>query len=101
MKKSSPILAAGWISIPVTARLVKAIVARRQRHAGLVEGVRDPVGEQRLHPGPAGQDLDRADPARGRVAVARRGDVGADLLHDAAQCSEPEHQSATKNGSDM
>ena len=26
MKKSSPIRAAGWISIPVTARLVKAIV---------------------------------------------------------------------------
>ena len=26
MKKSAPIRAAGWISIPVTARLAKAIV---------------------------------------------------------------------------
>ena len=101
MKKSSPIVAAGWISIPVTARLANEIVARRQRHAGLVERVRDPVREQRLDPGPAREDLDRADAARRRVAIARRGDVAADLLHDPAQCAEAEHQSATKNGSDM
>ena len=93
MKKSSPIIAAGWISIPVTARLAKAIVRGSQRHAGVVERVRDPVGEQRLDSGPAREDLDRADAARRRIAIAGRGDVAADLVHDAAQCPEPEHQS--------
>ena len=72
---------------------MKAIVRGASGTPGLVESVRDAVGEQRLHPGPAGEDLDRADTARRRVAVARGGDVGADLADDAPQCAEPEHQS--------
>ena len=48
---------------------------RRQRHPGLAQRVRDAVGEQRLHAGPAGEDLEGRDPLRGRVAIARRGDV--------------------------
>ena len=105
MKKSSPISAAGWISIPVTARLAKAIVRGRERHARLVEGVRDAVGEQRLHARPAGEDLDGADAARRGVAIAGRGDVAADLPHDPAEGSDAEHRQkvgqAAKNGSDM
>ena len=65
---------------------------RRERHAGLVERVRDAMGEQRLDARPAREDLDRADPARRGVAVARRGDVAADLLDDAPQCPQAEHR---------
>ena len=60
---------------------------RRQRHPGLAQRVGDAVGEQRLHTGPAGEDLEGRDALRGRVAVARGGDVGADLLDDASSSS--------------
>ncbi len=51
---------------------------RRQRHPGLAQGVGDAVGEQRLHAGPAGEDLEGGDPLRRRVAVARGVDIGSD-----------------------
>ena len=74
---------------------------RRERHPGVVEGVGEPVREQRLHAGPAREDLDRADAASGGVAVASRRDVASDLADDPSQCPDAEHQSATKKGSDM
>ena len=40
----------------------------------------------------AGEDLDRADAARGRVAVAHGGDVLAQLAQHARRQPEPEHQ---------
>ena len=91
MKKSLADRGRGWISIPVTARLANAIVRGASGTPDLVEGVGDPVGEQRLHARPAGEDLDRADAARGGIAIARGGDVEPTSLHDAPQCSQPEH----------
>ena len=79
MKKSSPIFAAGWISMPVTARLSVGEHPRGERHAGLVQRVGEAVGEDRLHPAPAGEDLEVETAVRRRIAVARRGDVGAHL----------------------
>jgi hypothetical protein len=63
--------------------------------------VSNPVREQRLDPGPAQEDLPRADAAGGWVTVASRGNVAPDLADDASQCSDAEHQSAAKKGSDM
>jgi hypothetical protein len=59
------------------------------------------MGKQGLHPGPAREDLDRANPPRGRIAVAGRSDIRSDLLSDTLQCSEAEHGYSAKNGSDM
>ena len=44
-----------------------------------LQRVGDAMGEQRLHTGPAGEDLEGGDAARGGVAIARRADVGAHL----------------------
>jgi hypothetical protein len=66
--------------------------ARRQRHPVLLEGVRDAVRQQRLHAGPGGEDLERADPAGGRIARMGRGDVPPQLSRDAPQGrSDAEH----------
>ena len=68
-----------------------------QRHARLVQGVRDPVRQERLD-APVGEEHLRAPHApRGRVALQRRGEVLADLPGDARECVEPEHQ-GEKNG---
>ena len=86
---------------------------RHQRHPGLVQGVGDAVGEDRLHAGPVHEDLGGADAARRGVAIARRGDVRPDLLDHALQGAEAEHgnrvgpgrrpvqASGAKKGSDM
>ena len=75
--------------------------ARRHRHAGVVERVRDAVGQQRLHASPAREDLDRADPSRCRVTVARGRDVAADLANDTPESAQAKHGYSAKNGSDM
>ena len=49
-----------------------------QRHAGPVQGVREPVREQRVHARPGREDLDETDAARRRIAAAGRGDVAPD-----------------------
>ena len=54
--------------------------ARQQWHAGAVQSVRDAVGQERVHPGPGGEDLRPRYAARGRVAALCRGDVAADLV---------------------
>ncbi len=67
-----------------------------------MERVGEPMAEQRLHPAPRGEDPDRPDVAGGGVAVASRGDVGANLLEHAAEGVEPEHPAQPPNqGSDM
>ena len=58
--------------------------ARQHRHAGLHQRVRGAVGQQRLHAGPAAEDLEGGDALGGGVAVARRGDVGAHLARPPA-----------------
>jgi hypothetical protein len=63
----------------------------RQRHAGLVQGVGHAMDEDRLHPGPVHENLGRADAPRRGVAIARRGDVGPDLLDHALEGAEAEH----------
>ena len=70
---------------------------RHQRHARLVQRVRDAVREQRLHAAVGEQDLEPADAARGGVAVLRRGQVLAQLARHARECPQAEHQGA-KNG---
>jgi hypothetical protein len=60
--------------------------ARCERHAGLVEGVRDAVREQRLHAPHREQDLRAADAARGRVALLGGREVLAHLARHASEC---------------
>ena len=70
---------------------------RHDRHAGLVERVRDPVGEQRLDAAVGEEDLEPADAARGRVAFLRGRQVLPQLAGDPRECAQAEHQGA-KNG---
>jgi hypothetical protein len=56
-----------------------------------VQGVGDAMHQDRLHPCPVHEDLGRPDAARGRVAIARRGDVGPDLLDHALERPEAKH----------
>ncbi len=103
MKKSAPILAAGMDLDPGDGAARERERAGSHRDTRLVDRVRDAVGQQRLDAGPAGEDLDRADPARGGIAIARGGYVRGDLVRDAPECAESQHrtnQSGTKNGSD-
>jgi hypothetical protein len=69
----APIFAAGWISTRSPSGSV-GDRARQQRHPGLEQRVGDAVGEQRLHPGPAGEDLEasRRPAPRGRGRARRR-----------------------------
>ena len=69
---------------------------RQQRHPGFEQRVRGAVGQQRLHPGPAGEDLEGRDALGGRIALARRVDVGTDLLHHPLPAAHGE-----KKGRDM
>ena len=68
--------AAGWISMPGERAREHRDQARQQRHAGLVQRVRDAVGEQRVDAGPGREDLGRprrrAPPGRARARRARR-----------------------------
>ena len=77
MNRPSPIWAAGWISMPVSARVSVGDRPRQQRHAGLVQRMRDAVGQQRLHarPGRRGSPPGRrrAPRDRGRGRRRRRG----------------------------
>jgi hypothetical protein len=76
-----------------------------ERDLALPEGVGDPVGEQRLHPGPAGEDLESTDLVGGGVAVAGRSDVRGHLADHASERAKAEHQrerySGAKKGSDI
>ena len=65
--------------------------ARRQRQAGVVQRVRHPVGQQRLHAAIGDQDLSAADGARRGVAVLRGGQVGAHLARHPGQSSQSQH----------
>ena len=78
--------------MPVIARDSVRDQPRQQRHAGVVEGVRGAVGEERMDARPGREDLERADVARGRVAAARGGDVAPHLGDDAdanPACQKP------------
>ena len=104
MKNSPPIRAAGWISTPVIgARAGRRSPRGGEGHAGLAQRVGDPVGEQRLHAGPAGEDLEGRDALRGGVAVARRRDVVPDLAEDPAPGAHPDLRAVhgAKKGRDM
>ena len=59
--------------------------AGQQRNARAWQTVCQPVGEQRLHPSPAREDLERGDAVGRRIAVARRGNVRPDLVDHAFQ----------------
>ena len=72
MNSPRPMRAAGWISTPVTTFDHVGQHARDQRHARLVQRVRDAVGEQRLDAAVGEQDLGAADAARGGVALLGR-----------------------------
>ena len=64
--------AAGWISMPVS---VRDAVASARGASGMPPSCRrvgDAVGEQRVHARPRGEDLQRPDAARRRIALARR-----------------------------
>ena len=96
MKSPRPMRAAGWISMPVTHPGRVGERARHERHARLVQRMRDAMREQRLHAAVGGEHLDPADAARGRVALRGRGQVLAQLTRHLRQCPEPEHQGAKK-----
>ena len=64
---------------------------RDHRHAGLVDRVRDPVHEQRLHAAVGQEDLPSAEPTRRRVAFLRGGHVVPQLARHARQGAESEH----------
>ena len=89
MKKSSPIFAAGWISIPVTARLPYESAsgsigtpASCSACATRWESIAcTPPQLARISTVPA--------LARRRIAIARRGDVGANLAEHTAERPSP------------
>ena len=58
---------------------------RQHRHAGAVQGVREPMGEQRVDARPGREDLERADVAGGRIAALRGADVTPDLRRPCAR----------------
>ena len=62
-----------------------------------MEGVRDAVRQERLHPAVGREHLGPAHAPRRRVALGGRGEVLAQLARDLGECAEPEHQGA-KNG---
>ena len=65
--------------------------ARRERHLGLVQGVRNAVSKQCLYAGPCGENLESAHAARSGIAVTRGRNVAADLADHATQSSQAEH----------
>ncbi len=80
------------------------------RNSGVVQRVGYAMSEQRLHAGPGGEDLQRADAAGRGIAVTRGGDVAGDLAKHSSQGPETEHGSrvdgrqpghGAKNGSEM
>jgi hypothetical protein len=70
--------------------------ARNERYAGLVQGVRDAVRQDRLHAPVGEQDLQAADAARRRIALLGRGEVLAQLAGDPGECPDADH--GTKKG---
>ena len=75
----------GGMDLDARSRCGSRSTSRRgtQRHVGRVQRVGDAVGEDRVHARIGEQDLDRADRARGRVAVAGGRDVLAQLARHA------------------
>ena len=84
MKSPSPTRAAGWISIPVAARLSAASVRGTSGTPRPVEGVGDAVGQERVDAGPQREHVERPHAARRRVALVDGVDVAAELADDAA-----------------
>jgi hypothetical protein len=64
---------------------------RSHGHAGLIERVGQPMREQRLHTGPAGEDLHGRDAAGGGVAITCRRHVVAHLPYHPPECRQAEH----------
>jgi hypothetical protein len=66
--------------------------ARKDRHTGPMESVRNPVRKKRMHARPRGEYLQRADAASGRIATVGGGDVAPDLRRGAGEEPKPEHR---------
>ena len=74
--------------------------ARQDRHPALMQRMGGPVGEQRVHARPRGEDRQRADPASRRVPALHRGDIAVDLpQHRCDQALAKHHSQATDAGS--
>jgi hypothetical protein len=86
MNRPLPIFAAGWISIPVSVRVISEI-----RRARRVERVRDPVRQQRVDPRPRRDQLELPHVARRRIAHACRLQVATKLFREERKCAETEH----------
>src|SRR5215831_9050988 len=70
------------------------------RETRLVERVGGSVDEDRLHPAPAREDLERADAARRGIALPRGGEIATHLAGYPPQQSEPKHVLKVKAGRD-
>ena len=91
MNRPSPICAAGWISIPVTARVDGASARGTNGTPASCSAWATRWASSACTPGQLGEDLDRRDAARRGVALVCGGDVAAELAGDAPQRAEAEH----------
>ena len=84
MKKRRPMVAPGWISIPVKKRLICEMHPRHQRHAPAVEAVRQAVRQDGVEARIAEEDFEHA--LGGRIFP----EDGVDLFPDGAEhCRAP------------
>jgi hypothetical protein len=95
MNSPRPTRAAGWISMPVVVRAIRAS-ARAGNFSPAVCSVGQPVREQRLHAGPHDEDLRRRHAAGRRIALPGHRHVLPDLAHD----TDHGQGSGAKNGVD-
>ena len=78
MNRPWPIVAPGWISMPVSEAVELADPARHERHAGVAQLVRQAVQPQGVQAGVRGDDLELG--RGGGVALLHRLDVAGDLV---------------------
>ena len=92
MKSPFPTRAAGWISIPVAARLRAASVRGTSGTPAPCSAWATRWASRAWTPGHERQHLERPHAARGRVAVVDGVDVAANLAEDARHCPQAEHR---------
>ena len=77
--------------MPVSARVSIEIVRGSTRTPGAVQRMRDAIGQERVDPGPGGENLALPHPPRGGIAIARGGNVATQLASHLRKCAKARH----------